>query len=120
MYASNSYVSRFDLTVAEYCETCMVKHNTKHFFVNCIKVNIFWVQFKDCLAPEKDDITCNNILFGSLEDNSFALNYCLLHPKWYLHIDHKGSPFPNNFFNKNTGLTIVETKNLAYNKQMYR
>ena len=97
VYASNSYVSIFDLTVAENCETCTFKHNTKHFFVDCRKVTFFWKQFKVFLAPEKDDITCNDILFGNLEDDSFALNYCLLHAKWYLHREHKGSKMFKNY-----------------------
>ena len=40
VYASNSYVSRFDLTVAENCETCTVKHNTNHFFVICRNLHL--------------------------------------------------------------------------------
>ena len=96
VYASNSYVSRFDITVLPNCEICMVKHNTKHFFVDCMKVRYFWFQFQVCFMPEID-ITCNDILFGIFKDQSFALNYCLLHAKWYLHKEHIGSANFKNY-----------------------
>ena len=90
-YASNSYVSRFDSSVKETCESCLEKYDICHFFFTCLKAKTFWTNFERWFCCNFSDVSLRleNVIFGFIEPKLFILNFCILHCKWYLHKEHQ-------------------------------
>ena len=89
VYASDSYVANFDITVNKVCQLCNVTNNIVHQFVDCESVKIFWQLFKAWLTHiEGYNIILNSsdIIFGVYAGLSYRLNFSLLHAKWYIHL----------------------------------
>ena len=91
IYASDSYVSKFDKSIKMECEMCNVKNDICHFFYNCVKVQEFWAKFVEWLynVPLNIDLSLEKVIFGVLEPNNYIQNFCILHAKWYLHKERK-------------------------------
>lgn len=90
VYASDSYVSNFDNTVSKVCILCKVDNNIPHLFVDCIKVDNFWENFKTWLnnvTGRVFPITTVDIIFGILSGTVKSVNICVLHAKWFIHIN---------------------------------
>ena len=92
IYATDSYVSNFDKTVNKECQHCAKKNNILHWFYECKLLETFlknWKQWFKKLVPTSSLIDYNTVVFGSPNQHSFILNYCLLHTKWYIHKVHQ-------------------------------
>ena len=87
VYASKSYVSRFDKSVKNNCITCSTKCDIIHMFYNCDNVKTFWNSFELWFASHCTDIvvTLDIVIFGQTSPRSFLINFCLLYAKWFLH-----------------------------------
>ena len=91
VYSSDSYVSNFDNTVSKICSKCKVDNNIPHLFVDCVRVEKFWNEFRTWFRElEEADfiLTTRDIIFGFPSIMRRGLNFCLLHAKWYIHL-HK-------------------------------
>ena len=89
VYASNSYVSNFDNTVSKVCNQCHVNNNIPHLFVECIKVKQFWNLFKTWLGNIDNSLpalSTVDIIFGIPKCTCYLANYCVIHAKWYIHL----------------------------------
>ena len=89
VYATDSYVSNFDNSVSKICLQCDCVNNIAHFFVNCKRVNQFWVLFKNWMSLIEGKIININtldIIFGIHSYLAFRINFCILHAKWWIHL----------------------------------
>ena len=90
VFASQSYVSRFDRNVPELCTKCNVRANTIHMFFKCAEVKHFWndfVHFFRDFTPSQT-IELEHVIFGLLETNCEIINFCALHAKWFMYIQY--------------------------------
>ena len=90
IYATNSYVSNFDNSVSKICQRCNVEDNITHLFVDCQKVQKFWDDFKTYIAGclnKHINLTTVEIIFGKLGLTNAPINFCVLHAKWFIHLD---------------------------------
>ena len=90
VFASQSYVSRFDRNVPELCTKCNVRDNTIHMFFKCDEVKHFWndfVHFFRDFIPSQT-IELEHVIFGLLETDCETINYCVLHAKCFLYIQY--------------------------------
>ena len=66
VFASQSYVSRFDRNVPELCTKCNVRANTIHMFFKCDEVKRFWNDFahffRDFMPSQT--IELEHVIFG--------------------------------------------------------
>ena len=90
VYASDSYVSNFDKSVSKICNQCKTKNDIIHTFVTCSNVEMFWIEFETWYRTIDINNTFDihdicNVIFGILSKNSFTLNFCILHAKWFIH-----------------------------------
>ena len=76
VYASKSYVSRFDKSVKNNCITCSTKCDIIHMFYNCDNVKTFWNSFELWFASHCTDIvvTLDIVIFGQTSPSSFLIN----------------------------------------------
>ncbi len=94
VFASKSYVNRFDKSVSDMCAKCNVKANTIHMLYECQYVKVFWCNFVQiakglsCIKPIQN-VSLENVLFGINDKDSEALNYCIMHAKWFLFLQYK-------------------------------
>ena len=91
-YASDSYVANFDNTVSKMCTQCLLDNNIPHLFVDCIKVQKFWTDLQNWLNSIGNmalALTTRDIIFGIVNSASFMINFCILHAKWYIHLNKK-------------------------------
>ena len=89
-YASNSFVANFNDTVSKICPYCDVEDNIVHAFVDCIKIKQFWNDFKDftkIVLKTPFTLTTAEIIFGKLNTTYAATNFCILHAKWFIHLN---------------------------------
>ena len=90
IYATNSYVSNFDNSVSKICQKCKVEDNITHLFVDCQKVQMFWNDFKDYIGEclnKSITLTTVEIIFGKLGLTDTPINFCILHAKWFIHLN---------------------------------
>ena len=90
VYASDSYVSNFDNTVSRVCILCHVNNNIPHLFVDCIKVDQFWKDMKIWLSTVEGKampLKTIDIIFGMITSARKSINFCILHAKWYIHLN---------------------------------
>ena len=92
-YASDSYVSFFDKTVNKNCTQCNIKSSIIHQFVECRNVHVLWTKFQNwynSIFHSGLSLTVNDKLFGILDPKApLALNFCIIHIKWFLHCKKK-------------------------------
>ena len=103
VYASNSYVSNFDATVQKNCQNCKVEDNIVHLFVHCQKVKQFWTNFKEFITKSSEktfSLTTAEIIFGKFGISNTAPNFCILHAKWFIHLNKKENNISFNCFKK--------------------
>ena len=92
VYATDSYVAKFDETVNETCTKCDQINNIPHFFVDCIKVQQFWLDFKGWINNIEGkiiDLKTIDIIFGIIQTCTFRINFLLLHAKWWIHVNRE-------------------------------
>ena len=92
VYATDSYVAKFDETVNETCIKCDQINNIPHFFVDCIKVQQFWLDFKGWINNIEGkiiDLKTIDIIFGIIQTCTFRINFLLLHAKWWIHVNRE-------------------------------
>lgn len=92
VYATDSYVAKFDETVNEICVKCDKVNNIPHFFVDCIKVQQFWLDFKRLIKNIEGnfiDLKTIDIIFGINRTNTFRINFLVLHAKWWIHVNRE-------------------------------
>ena len=98
IYASNSYVSRFDKTVQENCTECNIKCDICHMFYSCKHIKEFWLTFTTWwnrhFRHKIIQLSLIDVIFGILLPKCVLINYCILHAKWFLHKEYK--KFDNN------------------------
>ena len=98
VYASDSYVLNFDNTVSKLFILCKVDDSIPHLFVDCIKVDNFWKSFKTWLINVTGrvfPITTVDIIFGILRGTVKSVNFCILHAKWFIHINKEADNHVN-------------------------
>ena len=89
-YASNSLVSNFDTTVSKTCPQCNVEDNLIHTFVDCSRVKQFWIHFKDFIIKtlaKPFTLKTSEVIFGKFGISHRSSNFCLLHAKWFIHLN---------------------------------
>ena len=90
LYATNSYVSNFDNSVNKICQICNVEDNIVHLFVDCKRVKQFWLEFKKFITAclhNTISLTTIEIIFGKFGLKYTAVNFCILHAKWFIHLN---------------------------------
>ena len=68
------------------CNQYNIKNDIIHTFVTCLNVAEFetWCQTIDMNKTFNIRDVCN-LIFGILSNDSFTLNFCILHAKWFIH-----------------------------------
>ena len=92
VFATDSYVSNFDVSVNKKCKDCHVDNNIPHLFVDCAKIKLFWIGINDRLSNLNEPIqvlSTIDIIFGIPKCAAFALNFIILHAKWFIHLQRK-------------------------------
>ena len=123
VYASDSYVSNFDNTVSKICNQCHVDNNIPHLFFDCIKVKQFWDQFITWLNSIDNTLpvlSTVDIIFGIPKCSLYLANYCILHAKWYIHLqkqENKNVSF-NKFLLYFESMYIIEKQQYVRKNQL--
>ena len=123
VYASDSYVSNFDNTVSKTCNLCHVHNNIPHLFVDCIKVKLFWTLFMTWLHGIDNSLpvlSTIDVIFGIPKCSCFVANYCLIHAKWYIHVQkrEKQNVTFNNFLLYFENVFIIEKQQAVRKNQL--
>ena len=74
------------------CARCKQKNNISHFFVDFDRVKPFWISLGHWLNTiEVKDITLTtkDIIFGLHSLLHVQYNFCILHAKWWIHINRE-------------------------------
>ena len=84
----NHWLFNAKIKISPECETCKVDDTLQHFFVNCEKVKMFWIEFKTwwSLMTESNygwQLTEKDILLGTLTNKS--LDFVILLAKKMIH-----------------------------------
>ena len=92
-HATDSIISKWDLSKSEVCQKCSSKANILHKFVTCTEVMQFWediyefmsthgIETPDCLQKE-------DILLGCFKHAKYDLyNHVIMHAKYFIHKKH--------------------------------
>ena len=124
VYASDSYVSNFDNTVNRVCILCHVDNNIPHLFVDCIKVDQFWKNMKIWLSTVEGKATplkTIDIIFGIISSARKSINFCILHAKWYIHLNKQVDNHIHfaNFLLYLKNVLVIE-KQIAVNQKLIK
>jgi len=121
VYASNSYVSHFDNTVNRLCTVCNVSNNIIHQFAECNSLKTFWDQFIEWMTRVEGkniQLDTASIIFGIFTGISNRLNFCILHAKWYIHLQKQSNQHVQyNQFMKYFNNVICIEHQLAVNRK---
>ena len=120
IYATPSYVSNFDMNVNKTCAHCESVNNLAHVFAECIKVKLFWICFEAWLNNIENvqiKLTTSDIIFGLHKKFDFLYNFCILHAKWWIHLNREEDQLVNFYhFKIYLKKTINIEKQIALNK----
>ena len=122
VFPTDSYVSNFDNTVSKICNLCQVDNNIPHMFVDCIKVNTFWQNFKLWLSMIEGNyfnLSTSNIIFGIFSGSKKRINFCILHAKWFINVNRQEDYLNFNLFKSYLkGVLIIENQIAVNRKQL--
>ena len=89
-YASDSLVGNFDASVSKLCSKCNVKNSIIHLFAECQQVEDIWQNLCSWYSTLYEDmiaLSTTDIIFGVTQNRApRALNFCILHLKWFIHV----------------------------------
>ena len=120
VYATNSYVSNFDNSVHKICQSCDVDDNIVHLFVDCKKVRKFWIEFKELITTSLQkpfSLSTQEIIFGKFGAMDLTPNYCILHAKWYIHMNKDKLEISFNGFKKYLKSVLIVEKQIYINRR---
>ena len=113
IYATDNHVAKFDSSVNNLCQKCHVKNDIVHWFSECILLKNFlgllenWL--KNNCSPQFV-LNTRLLLFGSLDDNHFEINFCIIQAKLYIHkVRHKCQNNQNLYFSFISFLQMLKT-----------
>ena len=125
MIPSNVFLHKCKLVSSSLCEFCQIEIETvSHVFWECMYVQTFWMQLKDCLNANgiEINITFKTTTFGILEryaNENRLNNFMILQAKYFIFINKckKSLPSWQAFKSYMKNRMNIEKRNGAYEGQ---
>ena len=102
------------------CIKCNAEDNIVHMFADSKKVKQFWISFKEYVAEclgKPFTITTAEVIFGKFGIPNTAANFCILHTKWYIHLNKEQPVISFHYFKQYLKNVLVIEKQIYVNRR---